>query len=302
VAGAVGDRGAGRRPGIGFLSVIAALLIAIVGLVACSAGLPGSPPPEARPAAEAPEAAAPEPAPEPEPPPAEPPAPDPLEPEIGAVPAQGLGPGDRGPQVHAIEQRLTALHYDVNVLDDSYDQATEHAVVAFQKVMGMERTGRVTQDVADALATAPPPDPLVPDGEPNRVEIDLPRQVLFLYKDGKLFRTLPVSTASGKRFCSEGRCRTSVTPAGSYRVGYRINGWRKSPLGRLYNPVYYMVGAGIAIHGYQNVPREPASHGCVRIPMFAAEWFPKEVPDDTAVYVLDGKAPPAPAPPPGTET
>ena len=223
---------------------------------------------------------------------------------IGPVPAKGLGPGDRGPQVRAVEERLTAFKFDVTVLDDVFDQNTGYAVMAFQKVTGLPRTGRVTQDVVDALAaTATPPGPLVPGGGPTRIEIDLPRQVLFLYHDDALVRIVPVSTGSGKRFCADGRCRTAVTPPGSYRIGYRVDGWdESSPLGRLFNPLYYMVGAGIAIHGYADVPAQPASKGCVRIPMSAAATLPGQVPDDTPVYVLDGKTPPAPAPPPGTET
>jgi len=222
---------------------------------------------------------------------------------IGPVPAAGLGPGDRGPQVRAVEERLTAFKFDVTVLDDVFDQNTGYAVVAFQKVAGLPRTGRVTQNVVDALAaTTAPPGPLVPGGGPTRIEIDLPRQVLFLYHNDALIRIVPVSTGSGKRFCADGRCRTAVTPPGSYRVGYRVNGWDDSPLGRLFNPLYYMVGVGIAIHGYPDVPPQPASKGCVRIPLSAAATLPGQVPDDTPVYVLDGKTPPAPAPPPGTET
>ncbi|HKY76502.1 MAG TPA: L,D-transpeptidase family protein [Acidimicrobiia bacterium] len=223
---------------------------------------------------------------------------------IGPVPAKGLGPGDRGAQVRAVEERLTAFKFDVNVLDEVFDQNTGYAVVAFQKVAGLPRTGRVTQDVVDALAaTVAPPGPLVPGGGPTRIEIDLPRQVLFLYHNDALVRILPVSTGSNQRFCHDGRCRTAVTPPGSYRVGYRVNGWdESSPLGRLFNPLYYMVGAGIAIHGYPEVPPQAASKGCVRIPLSAAATLPGQVPDDTPVFVLDGKTPPAPAPPPGTET
>ena len=231
----------------------------------------------------------------------QPPPPPPW--SIGPVPANGLGPGDRGPQVRAVEDRLTALKFDVTVLDDVFDQNTGYAVVAFQKVAGLPRTGRVTQNVVDALAaTATPPGPLVPGGGPTRIEIDLPRQVLFLYHNDTLIRILPVSTGSGKRFCADGRCRMAVTPPGSYRIGYRVNGWDDSPLGRLFNPLYYMVGVGIAIHGYADVPPHPASKGCVRIPLSAAATLPGQVPDDTPVYVLDGKTPLAPAPPPGTET
>lgn len=222
---------------------------------------------------------------------------------IGPVPDKGLGPGDRGPQVRAIEERLTALRFDVTVTDEVFDQNTGYAVTAFQKVAGLPRTGRVTQNVVDALAaTAAPPGPLVPGGGPTRIEIDLPRQVLFLYHNDALIRILPVSTGSGKRFCVDGRCSMAVTPPGSYRIGYRVNGWDDSPLGRLFNPLYYMVGVGIAIHGYADVPSHPASKGCVRIPLSAAASLPGQVPDDTPVYVLDGKTPPAPAPPPGTET
>ena len=236
--------------------------------------------------------------------PAAPPEAAPPRPAVGTVPPQGLGPGDRGPQVKALEDALAILMFGAHTLDDTYDQDTADSVVAFQKAAGLARTGRVTQDVADALAspTSHPPDPLVPGGGPTRVEIDLHRQLLMLYENDALFRVLPVSTGSGKRFCHGGRCRRAVTPTGSFRVGYRIPGWRKSPLGRMYKPVYYMVGIGVAIHGYHQVPPEPASHGCVRIPMTAAEWFPDHVPDGTPVYVLDGSTPPGPPPPEGTQT
>ena len=56
----------------------------------------------------------------------------------------------------------------------------------------------------------------------------------------------------------------------------------------------------MAIHGAHSVPAGPASHGCVRIPMNAAEWFPSKVGVGTAVYVLGpgdqiNVPPPAPA-------
>ena len=40
----------------------------------------------------------------------------------------------------------------------------------------------------------------------------------------------------------------------------------------MYNPVYF--NYGIAIHGAQNVPDDPASHGCIRINNYLAEFFP----------------------------
>lgn len=215
------------------------------------------------------------------PPPAPPP---PVTTAIGQVPAQGLGPNDRAAQVQALEQRLTELRFDVGKLDDLYDGNTAYAVVAFQKVHGLPRTGRATPDVIERLGTAQLPPPLVPGGGSTRVEIQLSRQVLFLYQNDQLFRILPVSTGSGKRFCSEGRCRNAITPSGSFRVERRVSGWRKSALGRLYNPLYFV--GGVAIHGFPSVPNTPASHGCVRIPMQSAGWFPSQVPDGTPVHVV----------------
>jgi hypothetical protein len=84
----------------------------------------------------------------------------------------------------------------------------------------------------------------------------------------------------------DGACATAVTPGGSFRVTRRISGWRTSRLGRLYNPLYF--NGGIAIHGAASVPAYPASHGCVRITMSAASWFPGVVPNGTPVYVVGG--------------
>ena len=45
-----------------------------------------------------------------------------------------------------------------------------------------------------------------------------------------------------------------------------MTGWDPSPLGLLYDPMYFV--AGYAIHGNPSVPPYPASHGCVRVPMW----------------------------------
>ena len=219
------------------------------------------------------------------------------------APPPGLGKGDRGPTVAALEKKLSALMYYVGRVDDVYDQDTVYAVTAFQKVTGMERSGRATDDVVAALErTTSSPPALVPAGGATRVEVDLGRQVLFLYEGGNLSAILPVSTGSGARFCSEGWCRRAVTNPGSFAVYRQARGWEKGPLGSLYNPQYF--DGGIAIHGATSVPAHPASHGCVRIPMGAAEWFPTRVAKGTPVYVAgpDGVPPPRidPAAPPGT--
>jgi peptidoglycan hydrolase-like protein with peptidoglycan-binding domain len=216
---------------------------------------------------------------------------------VVAVPPQGVGKGDSGDAVRGIETRLAELHFEVGAVDGTFDDDTEYAVQAFQKLAGLPRDGRVTQAVVDKLAATSPPPPLVAGGGGTRVEIDLGRQLLFLYESDSLSKVLTTSTATNQEFCDEGRCRTAVTPPGAFRVDYFKPGWDESDLGRLYNPVYFNPKDGIAIHGFPEVPTEPASHGCVRIPMSAAEWFHGKVPKGTPVYVVDGTTPVAPLAP-----
>ena len=161
-------------------------------------------------------------------------------PTAGGQPAAAVSPASlASPQ--ALEQRLAELRFDVSP-DGVMDDNTRQAVIAFQKLNGLPRTGMATPDVTNALATARLPDPLKPDGGPTRVEIDLGRQVLFLYVNGTLNKVLPVSTGTGKRYCDEGKCGIATTPKGSFRIERRISGWRKSDLGRLYNPLYFNGG------------------------------------------------------------
>jgi peptidoglycan hydrolase-like protein with peptidoglycan-binding domain len=214
-----------------------------------------------------------------------------------AVPPQGLGNGDSGDAVRAVEARLAELHFEVGAVDGVFDDDTTYAVQAFQKLAGLPRDGRVSQPVADQLAATTAPPPLVPGGGTTRVEIDLPRQLILLYESDALSKILTTSTATNQEFCDEGRCRTAVTPPGAFRVDYFKPGWDESDLGRLYNPVYFNPKDGIAIHGFPEVPTEPASHGCVRIPMSAAEWFHTKVPKGTPVYVIDGTTPVGPLAP-----
>lgn len=209
----------------------------------------------------------------------------------------GLGQGARGAAVLAMQTRLAELHYDVE-LTGVFDYTTLEAVIGFQKVNDLPRTGRATESMLTALQTATNPSPMIPTGGQNRIEVDLKKQFLGLYKGGELFKLLPISSGSGKDFCvtdpdtSKTVCDKAITPGGSFRIRSRIIGWRESKLGLLYNPLYF--NGGIAFHGAPVVPSTPASHGCVRIPMPSAEWFPNEVANGTAVYVFGGEKAPVP--------
>ncbi len=115
-----------------------------------------------------------------------------------------------------------------------------------------------------------------------RLVVDISSQSMAIYRSGKLYRTIPVSTGSGKRYCNAGKCSIARTPRGTFRIQRRVNGWRTSSLGRLYNPLYF--SGGYAIHG-GNIPGYPASHGCVRIPFSAANWLPGIAPNGSTVII-----------------
>lgn len=117
-----------------------------------------------------------------------------------------------------------------------------------------------------------------------RIDVNLSRQMLSVIDEsGRVTKVLPISSGSGGWYVSEGEKRRAVTPTGRFKVYRKTPGWHKSPLGLMYYPVY-IVG-GIAIHGSPSVPRRPASHGCIRIPMSAAVAFYNSAPYGTVVNV-----------------
>jgi L,D-transpeptidase catalytic domain/Putative peptidoglycan binding domain len=166
------------------------------------------------------------------------------------------------------EQRLWELGYWAGPIDGKFDSASRQALVAFQKVEGRVRTGNLTSTELNALLTASRPKPRF-EGY-GHIEIDLTRQVLFVIDEtGTVNRILPVSTGNEGRYVDHGQVHRAHTPRGTFKVLRKINGWRLSSLGLLYYPSYIL--NGLAVHGSVSVPPYPASHGCIRVPMFAAK-------------------------------
>lgn len=184
------------------------------------------------------------------------------------------------------EQRLWQLGYWAGPVDGRFDSASRHALIAFQKVQRRERTGKLTTDELDALRNASRPLPQF--GTQPHVKIDLERQVLFLVDEtGSVVRILPVSTGNGGLYMDHGKVHRARTPTGQFTVLRKINGWRLSSLGLLYYPSY--IHNGIAIHGSPSVPTRPASHGCIRVPMYAAKELSSFLPVGLGVVVYDGR-------------
>ena len=164
----------------------------------------------------------------------------------------------KGPLVWYLETRLTALKYCPGPIDGLYDYRTRDAVMAFQKVERLKRIGTVGDATWQRLASAKTPTPKNSDVG-TRIEVDLSRQVLFMITDNEVWKIVHVSTG-----------RTG-TRTGHYAIKEKYKGMVSCVTveGVMYYPSYIV--SRTAIHGYRSVPSYPASHGCVRVPMWMAE-------------------------------
>jgi hypothetical protein len=176
------------------------------------------------------------------------------------------------------------LHFDPGPVDGHFDQDTQYAVVSVQKYYNLPRTGRIDAAVQSALSTFSY-SPAEPNGDPDRVEIDLDRQTLTLFKDNQPVLLTTTSTGSGEHFCGgvDG-CQYAITATGHFHFYELHRGWQKGKLGTMWNP-YYFNGSD-AVHGLASVPSYPASHGCARIPMHIADYFYLLVHQGESVFVV----------------
>ena len=193
-------------------------------------------------------------------------------------------PGDENLFVVQIQSRLKADGYDPGPIDGQYGPAVQAAVRAFQSVNGLDGDGVVGALTMAAFDNPKKIEPMRPDGPPDRVEVSVSRKLLVLYKDGAPVVVTHVSTGSEIPFCENGICGDAVTPIGDFRAIQKIDGWENGPLGAMYNSVYFW--PAYAIHGSPSVPAVGASHGCVRIPMHIAEYFPSMIKYGEAIYVM----------------
>lgn len=231
--------------------------------------------------------------------------------------AQTVTKGSFGNDVKQLQQRLTDLHFAPGPVDGQLGAGTQQAVWAYKKLV----TGMTWQELdASNSATSVTPemwqqmqDPILirplRSGSGTHVEIYLPKQVLIVFTDDQ--PTLITHIASGndatwcelleydtdefgqpleqKRLSDE--CGVSHTPGGVFKFYRRYEGNRVGALGGMFNPVYF--NYGIAVHGAREIPTHPASHGCIRVNMDIAEYFPSLVKNGNRVYVWgeDGREP-----------
>jgi lipoprotein-anchoring transpeptidase ErfK/SrfK len=206
------------------------------------------------------------------------------------VPPSGtLHEGSKGAAVKALQQRLASLKYDPGTIDGQFGANTEDAVWAFQAVNGVKVTGVI--DAATKRALVHPKTYKSNDPRQNgtRIEVNQALEVLVLYKKDQISLVSHVSTGGGYWYnCGGGECQ-AITPNGNYRTDDYMPGWVTVPLGAMYNPVFF-ISTVYAIHGDTYVPVFPDSHGCVRLPMFIANFFHTLVATPGTEVFIYGKA------------
>jgi hypothetical protein len=178
-----------------------------------------------------------------------------------------LSIGSYGRAVFALERRLHGLRFVLRQSNRFFGVDTYEAVLAFQKVHRMSRTGKVGGTVWGKLGRARIPAARHPSG--SHIEVDKTRQVLFEVHRGHVVRVMHVSTGA-----------TGNTPVGTWHVYWKQAGLNSHGM---YYSLYWF--RGFAIHGYASVPPWPASHGCVRIPMWLAPGLYSRWGLGTTVYV-----------------
>jgi peptidoglycan hydrolase-like protein with peptidoglycan-binding domain len=231
-----------------------------------------------------------------------------------------IGKGNAGEDVKAVQQRLTELGFAPGPIDGIFGSGTQQAVWAYEKLIlktpRSKATGRVTNDMWQTMQdriTIPARRPTTSGS--THVEIYVPEQVLIVFDNNIPKLISHISTGvqnpdgTPEKWCeiltldtdangeplpepeTKDECADAKTPGGIFRFTRRYEGKRVGPLGGMMNPVYF--NYGIAIHGADNVPLEPASHGCVRLNQTIAKIFPGMVKKGDLVYVWgqDGKQP-----------
>jgi peptidoglycan hydrolase-like protein with peptidoglycan-binding domain len=196
--------------------------------------------------------------------------------------AQQSNPRLTRAQAKEAERLLSEKGYWTGPVDGVLDPATRSAVITFQKWEGRAITGRLTIEEIEALRSSAMPAPR--DGSYEHVEVDIDRQVLLIVDDKGGVKVLPVSTGTDKPFVYAGETSIAYTPRGRFVVYDKTMGWEDNLPG-MYYPNY--ISGGIAIHGSYSVPAQPASHGCIRIPVFAAREVSKLLKLGTIVLVYD---------------
>jgi N-acetylmuramoyl-L-alanine amidase len=174
-------------------------------------------------------------------------------------------------RVRYYQDLLLDLGYWLPSINGKVDRDTKHAVIALQKVAGLERNGILDSPTKKAIEAKTRPKARTTVTY-RVVEVDLARQVMLLVKNKAVLWILDVSTGAP----------STPTKRGWNRFYREYDGMRASGM---YRPKYFWRSA--AVHGYYTVPNYPASHGCVRVTNNTMDWLWKKdaLPMGMPIYI-----------------
>ncbi|HYI17682.1 MAG TPA: L,D-transpeptidase family protein [Solirubrobacteraceae bacterium] len=193
------------------------------------------------------------------------------------APAEPPPPVEKDPTAaaRALQDRLADLGFlPRSGVDGQAGEQTRFAVMAFQKWARLDRDGVAGPRTEAALERARRPTPRT-SGAGRRVEVLLDRQLALYVNRGRVVRTLHISSGADGFATPTGRFTVFRKERNSWSVPYKV--WLPW--------ASYFVG-GVAFHESPDVPAFPASHGCVRVPRYDAQWLYDRLPDGTPVTVL----------------
>lgn len=198
---------------------------------------------------------------------------------LGLAPSAALAESEFKPQAIStatLQQKLKEKGFYRGPVDGSYGAKTQQAVMAFRKEIGATRSFAWSDSLWTSLNNYVRPWTPFRPSEPNRVEINLSKQVMYLFKNHALVGVFPVSSGNGEPYQnSYGTFVNAYTPTGDFKIQRHIRGERESYLGILWNPWYF--SGGYALHGSPSVPGYPASHGCVRLTFWDSDWLESQL-------------------------
>lgn len=183
-----------------------------------------------------------------------------------------LQPGVSSSQILAAQQRLQALGYFLPQASGAYDDATQQAIWAFAKTAGLPPTDVIDADLLAALAVGAQPVPRTTEG--RAIEVDLQRQLLLAVDDGVVVAVINASSANGDVVTTaRGDEFLATTPVGRFVITNERDYIHQSifGMGPMYRPKYFT--EAIAIHGSEQVPPGPSTHGSIRISQPAMDWL-----------------------------
>jgi lipoprotein-anchoring transpeptidase ErfK/SrfK len=175
-----------------------------------------------------------------------------------AVRAKTLSAGSSGPYVKGMLTALQRLRFRVPNVGTSFTAQVKDSVMAFQKAYRLSRTYVFNTECWRRIDGARIIKPRH-TGPATHIEVDKARQILIVVKGGDVHGIICVSTGA-----------TGNTPEGTFRIRTKYP-YTTSGYGGILVRTMGFIG-DFAIHGYSPVPPYPASHGCVREPIWACTW------------------------------